>query len=600
MKPEVWSVSSPERFTRFLPGGRRSRSRRVLPFALGALVLVVGVGVHRWSQPDTTPGGATPLPETAESEGDPSGLESAESRLRPKLRSWPPRARLRTGSVGAAALPWFEQGLNFYWAGNSTAARQSFLEAARIAPDCAMCWWGASLAIGPQPMAGMQPEHNRDAFEWARNARLLSKPLEPREQGYIQSLSLRYTPSIPDRRAPLDLAYAEAISELSARHADDADLHVLRVEALMVVHGWSFLDGDGDLHPWARHIDEALEQALALAPGHPGALRYGIHFALATGDLSEALQLAERLSRESNGQGHLLHVPAHAYFRAGRYAEAAQAEAAAVEADRAFLSEWPLNVGLYASAFVPHHLHGLTQSQAMQGNFAEAMAAARALSASLDMRLMHVSGYEGMQHQWVAPYMVLLRFGRWAQILALPPPPAHLAYPTAIWHYIRGMAMLRGGSIDAATRELTRIATIAAHPQLQSQTTWGGNGFDQLAGIAELLLAAEIAILRQEPRLALAQLQQAVKIESGLKNEYPMAWGLPVKQVLGAALLSMNKGAQAEAVYREDLENYPENGWSLLGLSQSLEAQDKASEAVKQRFKKAWAEADVELSQSRF
>jgi hypothetical protein len=51
----------------------------------------------------------------------------------------------------------------------------------------------------------------------------------------------------------------------------------------------------------------------------------------------------------------------------------------------------------------------------------------------------------------------------------------------------------------------------------------------------------------------------------------------------------------------EDLKKNPENGWTLLGLLQALKAQGKKEEAalVEERFKKAWKDADVNLTASR-
>ena len=50
-----------------------------------------------------------------------------------------------------------------------------------------------------------------------------------------------------------------------------------------------------------------------------------------------------------------------------------------------------------------------------------------------------------------------------------------------------------------------------------------------------------------------------------------------------------------EAVYRADLALWPDNGWSLLGLAASLEAQGKMAEAAAARraFDAVWKRADV-------
>ena len=80
----------------------------------------------------------------------------------------------------------------------------------------------------------------------------------------------------------------------------------------------------------------------------------------------------------------------------------------------------------------------------------------------------------------------------------------------------------------------------------------------------------------------------------------PPFWYYPTRQSLGHALLKSGDYSGAEAVYRADLAQYPRNGWSLFGLSLSLEAQGKteAAQKVKQRFDNIWGRADVELKSS--
>jgi len=100
----------------------------------------------------------------------------------------------------------------------------------------------------------------------------------------------------------------------------------------------------------------------------------------------------------------------------------------------------------------------------------------------------------------------------------------------------------------------------------------------------------------------IAQFREALKIEdAGLYFE-PPKWYYPIRQSLGAALLKAGRNAEAEAVYREDLKRFPENGWSLFGLAAALKAQGKTAEAeeVDRRFAKAWSAADVKLTASRF
>ena len=101
---------------------------------------------------------------------------------------------------------------------------------------------------------------------------------------------------------------------------------------------------------------------------------------------------------------------------------------------------------------------------------------------------------------------------------------------------------------------------------------------------------------------AIADYQAAVELED--KNGYiePPDWPQPMRHYLGAALLKAGRAAEAETVYRQDLEWHQNNGWALFGLWQSLAAQGKALEAEEtfEAYKYAWRDADTKLSGSRF
>jgi tetratricopeptide (TPR) repeat protein len=153
-----------------------------------------------------------------------------------------------------------------------------------------------------------------------------------------------------------------------------------------------------------------------------------------------------------------------------------------------------------------------------------------------------------------------------------------------------------------AKRELERIRAIRKNTS--EDATYGFFQFSQqdLLGMAENILAGEIAATDNQYIEAEEYLREAIRLEDRLPYSEPEPWPIPARHVLGAVLLEAGQAADAEIVYREDLQNYPENGWSLKGLVLSLEAQGKSAEAEKTRleFEKAWQRADVYLKASRF
>jgi len=186
-------------------------------------------------------------------------------------------------------------------------------------------------------------------------------------------------------------------------------------------------------------------------------------------------------------------------------------------------------------------------------------------------------------------------------ILNYPEPADDLIYPKGIWHYARGLAYTARNNFEAAEQELKALEQIAANDTLQEITIWEINTTQELMQIATHVLEGELAARKNDFPKAIAHLEEAINIEDQLSYNEPPDWFFPVRQSLGAVLLSAGKPKEAEGVYREDLKKFPENGWSLYGLYESLLAQGRQDEAkeVYQRFEQAWIHADVELAASR-
>lgn len=525
-----------------------------------------------------------------------SGAESMPAQWLPGLGSY----RMEAGIEDADVRRWFDQGLVLAYGFNHDAAGRAFLKAAELDPDCGMCWWGAALVLGPHLNAGMSPESGARAWMRLQQAQSLAPRMRVRERDFIAALAARYTESPQADRASLDQAYADAMRELVARYPQDADARTLLAEALMDLHPWDFYDRSGEPRPWTQEILALLEQVLRETPEHPGANHFYIHLVEASRLPERGLEAARRLQTLVPGAGHLVHMSSHIYMRTGHYHEATEANLRAIAADTRYLDLCRGASGVYPQGYVPHNHHFLYASTMMEGSSHRAVAAADEVAREMDLERSRQPGYVALQHYWVTPYLARARFGRWAELLAQPPPPADLPYPTAIWHYARGMAMLRSGRVAEAQRALEGLATIAAHPDLEQQSVWGINSFASLLQLAERQLAGEIALVRGDSAAAIAALRQAVERQDALHYDEPSAWYMPVRQALGAALLEAGDAEQAQAVFEEDLRRNRENGWSLFGLVSALDAQRRPSQEARARLQAAWKYADVKLAAPRF
>ncbi len=511
--------------------------------------------------------------------------------------------RFPVTSIKPEVQRWFDQGLMLTYGFNHDAAERSFLRATEIDPECAMCWWGASLVLGPHVNSGMDPNNNALAWERLQKAVALASKTTPREQAFIRALEARYAEKPPEDRKPLDAAYADSTGKLVAEFPDDLDAATFHAEALMDLQPWDYYDDKLQPKGGTKEIVATLESVMKRNPDHAGALHLYVHAVEASADPTKGVAAADHLRTLIPGSGHLVHMPAHIYSRVGRWHDAVLANQIAIKADDAYLAVCKGKTkGLYPLGYVPHNHHFLWFAASMEGSNALAKEAAAHTSEKTNIPdLMRQPGFAGLQHYWMTPWFYRVRFGRWDEISGQANPAPDLPYVTAIWHYAQGMAALRLNKPVDATKHLDELAKSAADPAMEKLTVWDRYSLSHAVKIAALTLKAEIAASKGDRTSAIAAMREAVSIEDKIPYDEPPGWHAPTRHTLGLFLLEDGKAADAEKVYREELARNPENGWSLFGLSQSLHAQKRDADAaeVDKRFAAAWKSADIKLTSSR-
>ena len=488
----------------------------------------------------------------------------------------------------------FDRGLILAFAFNHAEALEAFEQASQSDPNCAMCYWGMALVLGPNINAPMGAEAVAPAYNAIQKAVQLTEGISDTEQDYINALATRYISNVTDDRADLDRTYANAMEALSQRYPEDVDAATLFAEALMDTMPWDYWMPDGQPKPATEKILTALESVLDREPTHPGANHYYIH-AVEAVEPQKAESAADRLRDLNLDAGHLVHMPSHIYARIGRYHDAAVANERAIEVDEAYIArEKP--EGIYPELYYPHNIHFLWFGASMEGRSQVALDAARKLVDRVSLEAVRV--LPSLEPFFTIPLLTLAQFGQWEAILDEPQPPTEFLYLTAMWHYARGLAFARLERLDKARTEATGLTSILKTGELMD----AGVPFASLARIAQTLLAGEIAGLEGRTAQMLEHFQTAVELQDAIPYMEPPFWYYPTRQTLGAALLEEGRASEAEIIYREDLAQNPENGRSLFGLAQSLESQGIMEEAatVRERFAAAWAHADTELRISRF
>ncbi len=490
------------------------------------------------------------------------------------------------------AQAYFDQGLRWLYAFNHVAAAQSFAVAESLDPSCAMCAWGVALANAPNINAPMDSASGAAAYAAIQRALENASGATAGERALIEAMAARFDPDPVAPRPALDSAYARAMSQVAASYPADLDAQVLYADALMNLSPWTYYTEAGKPRPDTPEILERLEYVMERNPDHPGACHLFIH-AVEANEPELAIPCAERLASLMPGAGHIVHMPGHIYIRVGRYADAIEANRHAVHADESYM-EGPhvSRRGIYPQGYYPHNYHFMGFAALMAGDSETAINAARKVSEKVGPEVAREIEWLEVITPFV--YWTLVSFGMWDEVLAEPLPPSDLRFTTGQAWYARGVAFAATGQRAEAEAALDTVdAIVADYAEGDSRTA---------LQIAAQALAGEIALRSGDAELAVRHFSTAVELEDGLTYNEPPTWYYPTRQSLGKALLEAGRPAEAETVYREDLQRFPNNGWSLTGLEQSLTAQGRVDEAavVRERFEKAWENADVTLEASRF
>ena len=473
------------------------------------------------------------------------------------------------------AQQFFDQGYQMMFAFARTDAIRSFREAWKRDPDCAICHWGEAWAWGSYLNEKMPAEDAPFAYAASRRALALRDKASERERAYIDAMAVRYVESFDaGTRRVQDEAYAESTRQLALRYPDDLDAGTLHADALFLLEP---RQGRRDVEaPAIKRLHGVLEGILARNPKHPGACHLYVHATESTVRPGKAEACAEFLGASIPGASHINHMPSHTWNEVGRWGDSVRANLDAVRSDQ------KAEVGEGFAIYPEHNLHMLLYAASMDGQGAIATTAGRDY---------------GKRRRGDTMYQVLtlLRFGRFDEVLAVTARPDR-PVPGGLWDFAQGYAHLRTGQADMAKLYLARVRKGAEAPK----AAFRDHPADRLLGLVADLLEGEI--LREDEQIdaAIASFERAVAKDDGLQYDEPEPLPFPARHWLGAALLEARRFADAEQVYRKDLEQHPRNGWSLLGLQQALAGLGRPDPAVDAALIQSWARSDTWVRASRF
>lgn len=547
---------------------------------------VVSAACARQSEPAPTP--------TNQSAHDGHGAAAPAAVPRTKLLGNLGSYHRTIKTASPEAQQFFDEGLALLYGFNHEESFRSFERAATLDPSSPMPHWGMSLALGTNINDVAPADRLKQGYTHLAEAEQRKSGGSEVEQGLVEALGRRYVAEPTGDQLDREQAYSKAMGELAKRFPEDDDVATLYAESMMNLRPWRLYQKDGTPEPGTDVIVTALESVLKRNPVHPGANHYYIHAVEASQTPARALDAARRLETLVPGAGHLVHMPAHVYIRTGQYAKSAKSNADAAAVDEKYFKATGADQGFYASMYYGHNLQFESAAAMYAGNFAQARDAARRTVALADPIADQMAMIEPFAAQELA---VLVRFGQWEPILEAKAPAPTRTVQTSLYHFARGAARAAKRQVAEAEAELSALKAAAATIPRDAMVGPANAAVDVIF-VAVTDLTARVAEARGDVPAAIKAYAEAVAAEDHLGYNEPPDWLLPERERLGALLLKAGRFADAEKVFRADLEKNVGNPRSLYGLFRSLEGQRKsAAQETRTAFEKAWAGADVRLGE---
>lgn len=527
------------------------------------------------------------------------------------------------------AQSWFDRGLNWCYGFNQEAGVKCFEKALDLDPCCVMAHWGVAYGSGPFYNLAWREFGEQEAATVTRVAhkhiecaRACYAHASELERQLVEALARRFQkphPVSPEEYDRWDSDYAAALRSVHQRYPDDQDVMALLAEALITRTPrrlWDVKTGRPAPNSDALEALEICEQAIAMADRdgtspHPAIVHMHIHVLEMSNEPERAMRSADLLAHMCPDAGHMNHMPGHIYVLCGEYEKAKAVSAHAIRADDMY-GEFSNALDFYITARC-HDIHLMMFACMFLGQFEPAIEAADKMRRLLTRDVLTVQGRPKLAMTTEGYYStrmhVLVRFGRWHDILEEPPPddPALLPVTTVMHHYARGVAHASLKQIAQAEdeRRLFHESLSRLPPGRRYLSNWAR---DTLA-VAEKMLDGELEYHKGNFAVAFEHLRESVRRDDNLGYTEPWAWMHPPRHALAALLAEQGHYAEAEEIYRDDLglsgrvqrcTQHPDNVWALHGLVECLEHRSDRSELprLRERLAIAQAKTDVPVTSS--
>jgi tetratricopeptide (TPR) repeat protein len=532
-------------------------------------------------------------------------------------------------TASAEAQRWFDLGLNWCFGFNKGEGAKCFASAIAADPQCVMAYWGSAFGSGPFYNLTWREHGEQEADACARfgyeqllRARRYAQFATELENQLVEALAHRFQRphSVqPEEYDRWDDDYAAAMRRVYHSYPDDQDVAALFVEALITRTPRRLWDLKTGAPARGSDILEAVQVCKRSirfsdergAKQHPAIVHLHIHALEMSNHPEQAIRSADALSTMCPDAGHMNHMPGHIYVLCGEYDKARVASVKAIRANDKYLAyAGPLTFYTVACC---HDLHLMMHTCMFLGKYKDALEAADKTCALLSRDVLSVKGRPkfamSLEGYYSMKMHVLVRFGRWQEIIDLPLPddPDLYLVTTAMHHYAKGVAQASLKNFAAAEEE-RRLFHVSVH-RIPPERRFFNNPAHDILAVGEKMLDGELEYHKGDHEAAFDHLRESVRRDDNLQYIEPWAWMHPPRHALAALLLEQGHHEEAEAIYRDDLgltgniqrcAQHPDNVWSLHGLVECLQRKGPSEEleVLQTKLKHALTLGDTPITSS--
>jgi hypothetical protein len=429
-------------------------------------------------------------------------------------------------------------------------ARRVFTSVLEGDAGCGIAHWGVAMTWYHPVWTPPTDDELRAGVAAIEEARRVGAKTQL-EGGYVDALARFFcTPGsdgCPAPHAERARRYTEAMRELHDRYPTEQEVAAF--------YGLALLGSAPPADPTYRNQHEAgrvLDEVWRVNREHPGIAHYLIHAFDSPGLAEQGLPAAKAYAGIAPQVPHALHMPSHTFVRRGLWDEAIRANLASAEAARAYAAKYHPGAASFEEL---HALDYLVYAYLQTGRFAEAEAVGDQVAAmakthpEFDFVVAYAMG--------AIPARLVLERQAWEKAAALPIPPrpfwGQFSFAEAHLEFARAIGRTRLADFAGARRSIDRLG------QLRDAVT--NPRFDYFRKHIDVQMQAAsgwLAVADGGRDEGLRRLRAAADLEDAL-GKHPVSPGsvLPVRELLGQALMEADRPAEALAAFETSLRLNP-------------------------------------------